>query len=128
MEADSQATEAAVRDYPIIVPRSRGLLISSLKRRVMGLAVKKVAQLTEPGRYLDSNGRYLQVIAPTNRSWLLRYELRRQKRWRGLGRVKTFWRGRDASAQRPSVVDGPFRPARRASRPKDRASRPSGPQ
>jgi len=56
----------------------------------MGLTVKKLARLTKPGRYLDSNGLYLQVISPTNRSWLLRYELRHQKRWMGLGSVATF--------------------------------------
>lgn len=51
----------------------------------MGLTVKRVARLTKPGRYLDNLGLYLQVISATNRSWLLRYELRGKKRWMGLG-------------------------------------------
>jgi hypothetical protein len=31
----------------------------------MGLTVRTVARLTKPGRYLDSNGLYLQAISPT---------------------------------------------------------------
>jgi len=56
----------------------------------MALSVKKVAQLCEPGRYLDENGLYVQVISPTNRSWLLRYQRGGKERWMGLGPVDTF--------------------------------------
>jgi integrase len=56
----------------------------------MALTVKRLSKLTRPGRYLDGNGLYLQVISLTNRSWLLRYELRGKKRWMGLGSVATF--------------------------------------
>jgi integrase len=56
----------------------------------MALTVKRVARLTRPGRYLDSAGLYLQVISATNRSWLLRYELRGKRRWMGLGSASTF--------------------------------------
>jgi len=56
----------------------------------MTLSVKKIAKLTARGRYFDSHGLYLQVISPTNRSWLLRFELNGQKRWMGLGSVATF--------------------------------------
>jgi|SRR5215813_2870041 len=56
----------------------------------MTLSVKKIAKLTAPGRYFDSHGLYLQVISPTNRSWLLRFELNGRKRWMGLGSAATF--------------------------------------
>ena len=56
----------------------------------MTLTVKRVARLTQPGRYLDSAGLYLQVITATNRSWLLRYELNGKRRWMGLGSAATF--------------------------------------
>jgi integrase len=52
----------------------------------MPLTKKRVAKLTtKPGRYLDQHGLYLQVISPTNRSWLLRYERGGRERWLGLG-------------------------------------------
>ena len=56
----------------------------------MALTVRRLRRLTQPGRYLDAAGLYLQVVSPTNRSWLLRYELRGKKRWMGLGSVATF--------------------------------------
>lgn len=56
----------------------------------MKLTVKKVAGLTEPGRYGDGHGLYLQVANINNRSWLLRYESRGRERWMGLGPVHTF--------------------------------------
>jgi len=54
------------------------------------LTVKQVAKLTEPGRYRDERGLYLQVMSPTNRSWLLRFERDGRERWMGLGSAKTF--------------------------------------
>lgn len=56
----------------------------------MALTVKQVAKLTHPGRYRDERGLYLQVISPTNRSWLLRYERDGRERWMGLGSAHTF--------------------------------------
>ena len=56
----------------------------------MGLSVKRIAKLTSPGRYLDERGLYLQVLSPTNRSWLLRYEREGRERWMGLGSLRTF--------------------------------------
>jgi integrase len=56
----------------------------------MALTVKQVAKLTEPGRYADGHGLYLQVISPSNRSWLLRFERRGRERWMGLGPLHTF--------------------------------------
>jgi integrase len=56
----------------------------------MALTVKGCARLTRRGRYLDEHGLYLQVHSPTNRSWLLRYELNGKKRWMGLGSAATF--------------------------------------
>ena len=56
----------------------------------MPLTTKKVPSLTEPGRYGDGHGLYLQVISPSNRSWLLRYERAGRERWMGLGALHTF--------------------------------------
>lgn len=56
----------------------------------MALTVKQIAKLTERGRYLDEHGLYVQVISPTNRSWLLRYERGGKKRWMGLGPLHDF--------------------------------------
>jgi integrase len=56
----------------------------------MPLTLKRIARLTRPGRYLDAHGLYLQVMSATNRSWLLRYELRGKKHWLGLGSLATF--------------------------------------
>ena len=55
----------------------------------MALTVKQVARLTEPGRYLDQHGLYLQIISPTNRSWLLRYQRNGKERWYGIGPLHT---------------------------------------
>jgi integrase len=38
----------------------------------------------------DERGLYLQVISPTNRSWLFRYERNGRERWMGLGPLHTF--------------------------------------
>lgn len=55
----------------------------------MKLTVKQIERLTERGRYGDGHGLYLQVISPTNRSWLLRYERGGRERWMGLGPLHT---------------------------------------
>lgn len=54
------------------------------------LTVKRIARLTTPGRYLDGRGLYLQVMSPTNRSWLLRWEQHGRDRWLGLGPLADF--------------------------------------
>jgi hypothetical protein len=56
----------------------------------MALTEKRIARLTEPGRYGDGHGLYLQVITRSNRSWLLRYERNGRERWMGLGPLHTF--------------------------------------
>ena len=56
----------------------------------MALTVKKVAALTEPGRYGDGRGLYLQVTPAGVRSWLLRYERAGTERAMGLGPVDDF--------------------------------------
>ncbi len=56
----------------------------------MKLTVKQVAKLREPGRYGDGHGLYLQVMSPTNRSWLFRFERGGHERWLGLGPLHTF--------------------------------------
>jgi integrase len=56
----------------------------------MPLTVKRVAKLRDAGRYLDGNGLYLQVLSPSNRSWLLRYERGGRERWMGLGPLHAF--------------------------------------
>ena len=57
----------------------------------MALTKKRVEKLTQAGRYGDGHGLYLQVLSPTNRSWLFRYE-RNGRGERGSGRPR---HGRD---------------------------------
>ena len=56
----------------------------------MRLTTKRVAKLTEPGRYGDGRGLYLQVTPAGVRSWLLRYERGGRERAMGLGPVADF--------------------------------------
>jgi integrase len=57
----------------------------------MALTTKSIAKLKKPGRYGDGHGLYLQVMSPTNRSWLLRYDRNgRGERWMGLGPLHTI--------------------------------------
>jgi integrase len=56
----------------------------------MTLTTRRIAKLTQAGRYGDGHGLYLQVMSPTNRSWLLRYERSGRERWMGLGPLHTF--------------------------------------
>jgi integrase len=56
----------------------------------MPLTVKGIAKLTARGRYLDERGLYLQVLSPTNQSWVYRYERAGKEHWLGLGPVHAF--------------------------------------
>src|SRR3954452_2884617 len=56
----------------------------------MALTARQVAKLTEPGRYGDGSGLYLQVTPTGARSWLLRYEFGGRERAMGLGPVDDF--------------------------------------
>lgn len=56
----------------------------------MALTARQVAKLTEPGRYGDGKGLYLQVTPTGARSWLLRYERDGRERAMGLGPVDDF--------------------------------------
>ncbi|MBR1151552.1 site-specific integrase [Bradyrhizobium sp. JYMT SZCCT0428] len=56
----------------------------------MALTTRQVAKLTEPGRYGDGRGLYLQVTPTGGRSWLLRYERGGRERAMGLGPVNDF--------------------------------------
>ncbi|MBR1286636.1 integrase arm-type DNA-binding domain-containing protein [Bradyrhizobium sp. AUGA SZCCT0177] len=56
----------------------------------MALTTRQVAKLTEPGRYGDGKGLYLQVTPTGARSWLLRYERGGRERAMGLGPVSDF--------------------------------------
>jgi integrase len=91
----------------------------------MALTVKQVSKLTEPGRYGDGRGLYLQVTPAGVRSWLLRYERGGRERAMGLGPLADFTldeaRGR-ARAARQLLKDGvdPI-DAREAERAKQKA-------
>src|SRR6516164_11529388 len=52
------------------------------------LSVKRIAKLTEPGRYPDGDNLYLQVKSSGTRSWIFRYEFRGRERYMGLGPLK----------------------------------------
>ena len=56
----------------------------------MGLTKRRIDKMTEPGRYGDGHGLYLQVHGPTNRSWIFRYEVQGRERWMGLGALHAF--------------------------------------
>jgi integrase len=67
----------------------------------MALTVKQVAKATEPGRYGDGDGLYLQVTVTKpkggkprkrqpSRVWVLRYETAGRIRWMGLGSLATL--------------------------------------
>jgi integrase len=57
----------------------------------MKLTAKKVAKLLkQPGRYGAGRGLVLQVVSPTNASWLLRYQRLGRERWMGLGPAADF--------------------------------------
>jgi integrase len=62
------------------------------KKKAEPLTVKRISKLVEPGRYRDGGerGLYLQVLSPTNRSWLLRFERGGRERWMGLGPLDDF--------------------------------------
>jgi integrase len=75
----------------------------------MALTVKSVAKATQPGRYGDGHGLYLQVLSPTNRSWLLRYQRQGRERWLGLGPLHTvgLQQARDRAVKaRQQLLDG----------------------
>src|SRR5262245_17974874 len=75
----------------------------------MTLTARKVSTLTEPGRYGDGRGLYLQVTPAGVRSWLLRYERDKRERWMGLGSVADFTleEARERSRQaRQLLADG----------------------
>ena len=56
------------------------------------LTAKKVERAKQPGRYHCGliRGLYLQVTASGAKSWVLRYQLRGQERWMGLGSAADF--------------------------------------
>jgi integrase len=80
----------------------------------MGLTVKRVERVKEPGRYGDGNGLYLQVTKKTKngggvKSWLLRFERDGRERFMGLGPVHTFSldEARERAKQaRQQLIDG----------------------
>jgi integrase len=78
--------------------------------KTVALTTKSFAKLKRPGRYGDGHGLYLQVLSPTNRSWLFRYERNgRGERWLGLGPLHTIdlAEARDrARKARQQLLDG----------------------
>jgi Arm DNA-binding domain len=57
----------------------------------MRLTARKVEALKKkPGRYSDGHGLKLQVISPTNSSWLFCYELAGVRHEMGLGPTHTI--------------------------------------
>ena len=56
----------------------------------MALSLKRIERATEPGRYFDAHGLYLQINAGGAKSWLLRYVVNGRERWMGLGPLHTF--------------------------------------
>ncbi len=84
----------------------------------MALTTKQVAKLTEPGRYGDGGGLYLQVTPTGARSWLLRYERGGRERAMGLGPVKDFTldEARERARKARQLLRGRDRPTRHPKR------------
>jgi integrase len=77
----------------------------------MALTTKRIAKLSEPGRYRDpeTRGLYLQVGRTGGKSWLLRYEIAARERFMGLGSLADFTlkEARErARAARQKLADG----------------------
>jgi integrase len=62
------------------------------------LSVKKIAKLTQPGRYGDGGNLFLQVVNANNRSWVFRYVRDGRARMLGLGPLHTW--GLDEARER----------------------------
>jgi integrase len=76
---------------------------------IVQLSAKKVEKLKMPGRYHDGHGLYLQVVSPTNRSWVFKYERAGRERMLGLGPLHTFSLAearQRARAARQQLADG----------------------
>ncbi|HTT99341.1 MAG TPA: integrase arm-type DNA-binding domain-containing protein [Rhizomicrobium sp.] len=54
-------------------------------RAIGRLSALKLKSLSEPGRYCDGGGLYLQVCSSGSRSWIFRYQLNKRIRDMGLG-------------------------------------------
>jgi integrase len=61
-----------------------------MARRMGVLTSKRIEKLTEPGKYGDGHGLYLQINANGAKSWLLRFERGGRERGMGLGPLHTF--------------------------------------
>jgi hypothetical protein len=72
----------------------------------MVLTVRQVEKLRTPGRYLDEHGLYLQVMSPTNRSWILRFQREGRERWAGLAERYPGASSREASEGPESDLGG----------------------
>jgi len=73
------------------------------------LSATRVMALTEPGRYADGNGLYLQISRWKTKSWMLRYQISGRAREMGLGALATVGlkEARDkARAARLLLIDG----------------------
>ena len=60
---------------------------NSVANNMGKLSVRKMREITEPGRYGDGRGLYLEVRGPNARSWILRVTVRGRRRDIGLGSV-----------------------------------------
>ena len=61
-----------------------------VRRREFALTAKQVEKQSEPGRYGDGGGLYLQVLPSGAKTWVLRFMLNKRAREMGLGGVTTF--------------------------------------
>jgi integrase len=91
----------------------------------MALTVKRIARLTEAGRYGDGDNLYLRVKPSGAKSWIFRYEFKGRERALGLGPLKDFTldeaRAR-ARAARQQLRDGIDPVAARAAERDQRAA------
>ena len=78
-------------------------------REVGKLNVAGLGKLTQPGRYGDGNGLYLQISNVHTKSWVLRYQLAGRSREMGLGSLTdvSLQQAREKSREaRRKLIDG----------------------
>jgi integrase len=76
-----------------------------MAREIHKLTPAMVAAATDPGRYADGGGLYLQVT-PAGKSWLFRYVFAGKENWMGLGKVDIGRLAESLAAARGKAADG----------------------
>jgi hypothetical protein len=91
------------------------------------LSAIRVEKITEPGRYADGQGLYLEVKASGSKRWFFRYQLSGKRRDMGLGnyhkRENTLSDARHAAAEKRLLIRQGIDPIDHAKQEKERRRR-----